>query len=81
MATITHVLRFTVKDSLEKTSTISFKHVKDPNGSGGDALNDSDVQALATAIVTNGANIWTRAPASVESAEVITTEKTDIALS
>lgn len=79
--TTTRILRFSCLDALEQPFTISIRHCKDPDGSGEAQLTDAQVQAAAAAIVANGGNIWAKTPTSVESAEVITTEKTDMALS
>lgn len=77
----TRILRLTCLDALGERFTLSIRHVKDPDGSGSAQLTDAAVQALATAVVSNGSNIWIKTPTSVESAEVVTTEKTEMALS
>lgn len=77
----TRILRLSCLDGLGAPFTISIRHVKDPDGTGAAKLTDAAVQTLATAVVANGGNVWIKVPTSVESAEVITTEKTEMALS
>jgi len=66
------VLKIGYKTDLDEVGNFIIRSVKDPDGTGADQLTDTLVTDLCTAMLTNKA-MFSKAPAVIESAEVITT--------